>query len=430
MTSSPTISILDFPPEITSVIFVYCVASDSYFDTNELPWLSPYEPPLLLGCICRQWRDVALSTPELWNVLQVECPYFIEEIIPQLDRWLLKARALPLTVDIRYKVHPDTSSDDILRLMKRHSEQLQNITLDISPEDFYRFAGIVGPLPGLRKLVLNSRILGHPIYDGSYISAFNAAPQLRDVHFISGFSTKNIALPWGQLTTFRADTLPTSQFLHVLLLAPNLVSCRLEIYHATNVFVSVPPLLYLTSLIVRGMVPSTDLLAQLTTPALVHLEVEDLELDRWVAFLARSGCALQYLAVATKGWTPAMYAQGLDGVPSVTELVGRRGGPSFYNLIGLLNDCPRFMPNLKIFIEDQNYCLIHWPTLTNGLKLCELVIGMLEFRRSSTENARLERFELHTTNGLAGSAQLLGRLDTLIEAGMEISVEGSKSWGR
>ncbi|KAJ6602540.1 hypothetical protein DFH09DRAFT_1019700 [Mycena vulgaris] len=430
---SSTLPILDFPSEITSKIFVHSVEPKiSPFGRrrDEVSQLSPYDLPLMFGCICRQWRSVAFSTPELWTEVQVRCDYFIEEDVPLLDRWLLRAGSLPLTIDIRYKVHPDTSSDGILELFKRHSHQLQNLTLDIPPIDLYRFAGIVGPLPRLAKLSLYSLILRPTLDHPRKISAFSIAPELRDVHFTTGFSPKNIDLPWEQLTTFRADTLPISQFLHVLSLCPNLVNCRYEIYHAATVaLITVPPLLHLKSLEVRGIIPSTDILAQLTAPALVHLEVQDLALGRWAAFLSRSGCTLQYLAVATREWTPAMYVQGLERVPSVTELVLRRVGPSLYNLIALLKDRPHLLPNLKIFMEDWNYCFERL-TLKNGADLCALVLDMLETRRSSPECAQLEKFEVCTTTGLVGSAELLGRLNGLAEGGMKICIDGSESWGR
>ncbi|KAJ7076025.1 hypothetical protein B0H15DRAFT_608560 [Mycena belliarum] len=431
MPPTPRLSILDFPPEITAAIFVHCVADRPFFGPTKLPWLSQHEAPLLLGRICRQWRDVALSTPELWNSIEVECPYFVEDIVPALDRWLLRSGNSPLTIDLQYRVHPDTSSDGILRLLKRHAHQLQTVTLHIPVEDVDNFERVVGPFPALRKLALFSLRLSASFELEHKISAFSIAPELRDVHFKSGFSPANITMPWSQLTTFRADTIPTSQFLRVLAQAPNLVSCQHTIYHATNIVVPVPPLLRLRKLAILGIVPSTDLLAQLTTPALVRLEVNSLELDRWAAFITRSGCALEHLAVDTTDWTAAMYTDALTIVPSVTELLGRRAGPSFYILFGLLNDSPHFLPNLKRFSEDCEYCSIaRWPALRDGVTACEMLLAMLESRRRSVQNARLERFDLVTTAGLVGSAEHLRRLNALVDDGMTIDVEGSKSWGR
>ncbi|KAJ7181106.1 hypothetical protein C8R46DRAFT_828947, partial [Mycena filopes] len=51
--------ILTIPFEITAVIFVHCLP-----DTPARP--SSTMAPILLTRICRQWRDIAGSTPKLW----------------------------------------------------------------------------------------------------------------------------------------------------------------------------------------------------------------------------------------------------------------------------------------------------------------------------------------------------------------------------
>ncbi|KAJ7024842.1 hypothetical protein C8F04DRAFT_901392, partial [Mycena alexandri] len=46
------------PVEVTTEVFFRCLP--------ENPVLSGKLAPMLLGRICRQWRDVACSTPRLW----------------------------------------------------------------------------------------------------------------------------------------------------------------------------------------------------------------------------------------------------------------------------------------------------------------------------------------------------------------------------
>ncbi|KAJ7475238.1 hypothetical protein B0H11DRAFT_1866143 [Mycena galericulata] len=419
-----TLTILDIPPEITSVIFAYCVQfRERYGPEDSLPGLWPHEPPSLLARVCRQWRNVALSTPELWVAIQIDCPYFIEDVVPALDRWLVRACSLPLSIDIRYQVHPDTSSDSILHLMHRHSEQLQNLTLTIPSEDLYRFPEIVGPLPALRKLVITCRRLP---FDGQKLSAFKLAPELRDVYFLTGFSPRNVTLPWGQLTTFRADTLRVSNCHYVLSVASALINCRFDVWEDDTPLTSLPPLLHLESLILRGMGPSTDLLAHLTTPSLIHLEVQSVELDAWCAFLARSECALKHLSIETTGWTSAMFTQGLENLRSLIELELFRPGQSAYRLFRLLHDHPHLLVNLKVFEESPSFR--NTPSLKHGRELCRLVIEMLESRRNSEENPRLERFSLCTTDGLVGSPDLFRRLQALVEGGMRVYVSDSEAW--
>ncbi|KAJ7186714.1 hypothetical protein C8R46DRAFT_837918, partial [Mycena filopes] len=88
-----------FPSEITSAIFMHCVLGEiGDWSGQNLPGLFENAAPLLLLRICRQWKDVALSSPELWTSIQVSCPYIIESIIPDLDRWLRRTGSLPLTI--------------------------------------------------------------------------------------------------------------------------------------------------------------------------------------------------------------------------------------------------------------------------------------------------------------------------------------------
>ncbi|KAJ6466436.1 hypothetical protein C8R45DRAFT_839249 [Mycena sanguinolenta] len=52
------------PAEITSEIFVYCLPT-SYSD-HDVNTANPSQAPMLLLHICRNWRDIAISTPALW----------------------------------------------------------------------------------------------------------------------------------------------------------------------------------------------------------------------------------------------------------------------------------------------------------------------------------------------------------------------------
>ncbi|KAF8205656.1 hypothetical protein K438DRAFT_517563 [Mycena galopus ATCC 62051] len=57
--------VLALPLEILSEIFAYCVPDE--FITPNLT-----TAPLVLCGLCRQWREVAISTPELWSSLFVD----------------------------------------------------------------------------------------------------------------------------------------------------------------------------------------------------------------------------------------------------------------------------------------------------------------------------------------------------------------------
>ncbi|KAJ7111723.1 hypothetical protein C8R44DRAFT_583083, partial [Mycena epipterygia] len=52
--------VLSLPTEIASHIFVACLPSDGFVRP------SPSKPPLTLAQVCSLWRDIALSTCDLW----------------------------------------------------------------------------------------------------------------------------------------------------------------------------------------------------------------------------------------------------------------------------------------------------------------------------------------------------------------------------
>ncbi|KAJ7149590.1 hypothetical protein C8R46DRAFT_862117, partial [Mycena filopes] len=75
--------VLTLPNELVSEIFLHTreISSDS----------STLEAPLLVSCICRHWRDIALSTPERWDTVSIVAPEDMASHpgkIPVLETWL------------------------------------------------------------------------------------------------------------------------------------------------------------------------------------------------------------------------------------------------------------------------------------------------------------------------------------------------------
>ncbi|KAF8868912.1 hypothetical protein BD779DRAFT_816332 [Infundibulicybe gibba] len=54
----------DLPPEILREIFLHCILLPGKWGS-----FSSRDTPLVLIKVCREWREVAVSTPELWSVL-------------------------------------------------------------------------------------------------------------------------------------------------------------------------------------------------------------------------------------------------------------------------------------------------------------------------------------------------------------------------
>lgn len=78
------------PFEIISEIF-----SDCLQDVHTVPDKS--EVSLLLGRICKDWREVALTTPKLWSALSVHRTDRVGIVHPA-NLWLSRARGYPLII--------------------------------------------------------------------------------------------------------------------------------------------------------------------------------------------------------------------------------------------------------------------------------------------------------------------------------------------
>ncbi|ESK90607.1 hypothetical protein Moror_4243 [Moniliophthora roreri MCA 2997] len=90
--------------DILREIFVRCLPED------HLPVRSLREAPLLLTGICRSWREIAISTPRLWNRIHISLPHprfppitesfrsLVRSRAEGLALWLDRSGALPLTL--------------------------------------------------------------------------------------------------------------------------------------------------------------------------------------------------------------------------------------------------------------------------------------------------------------------------------------------
>ncbi|KAJ7175238.1 hypothetical protein C8R43DRAFT_872969, partial [Mycena crocata] len=85
--------VLTLPVEITSQIFLECLPQNGRVRP------SPHAAPLLLAQICHHWRNIALSTCQLWSTVDIS----LSEFYPSqkhpwnsLERWFRRAKGVPL----------------------------------------------------------------------------------------------------------------------------------------------------------------------------------------------------------------------------------------------------------------------------------------------------------------------------------------------
>ncbi|KAJ6560378.1 hypothetical protein B0H19DRAFT_1376147 [Mycena capillaripes] len=321
--------VLTLPVEITSEIFVRCLPIG-----NARVLLK--EAPFLLLKICRQWREIALSTPRLWTTLDIDVislrrgvnGLFTSEWVDLAEEWLRRARGHPLWVTLRHPVEEYYPDNIDLRFIKNISSQLES--LEVSGLEQEEDPSFQQPLafPLLKRLVFAPAVAGSPI--SSYWSAFfRSAPQLRELFLFREIEMPT-PLPWHQLTEFLGRNFQLNHCLDILRLAPNLGrgEFSIQFYHGPDSLESVthPRLRYLTlAPDTEGEFrPALDFLKLVTLPTLETLDIRlmtELVPERLEDFFSRSSPPLRHLAVCPdSGYEFSYWERTFRLIPELDEL--------------------------------------------------------------------------------------------------------------
>ncbi|KAJ6581214.1 hypothetical protein B0H19DRAFT_1251448 [Mycena capillaripes] len=208
---------LTLPPELTSEIFLHCLPNTEFIRPD------PYSAPLLLCRICRQWRRIALDTPELWASLYIDLDWFFPKglPLPKLDpealdsgvffgEWISNARSMPLSVHVEDDPTFDTDPlaleevGPVLNMLGLRSSQWRKLVLRVAPEYFRNLQPCDITFPWLKHLAVPHVQL-------------TETPWMFDI-------------PWIQLTVFRSEKISVSDCIYVLREAPSLLSCTFYLY--------------------------------------------------------------------------------------------------------------------------------------------------------------------------------------------------------
>ncbi|KAJ7495472.1 hypothetical protein FB451DRAFT_1121933 [Mycena latifolia] len=133
--------ILSLPPEITAEIFQQCIPVDS------LP-PSAANAPLLVAQICRQWRQIALDAPDLWQAAVFDGDSPIE----LLKLWLLRAGNRPLNCSFRSE--NASRAGVMIEIALLHAHHWQDVSFGLPLTSFPQLSLHHQPLPMLRSLSL------------------------------------------------------------------------------------------------------------------------------------------------------------------------------------------------------------------------------------------------------------------------------------
>ncbi|KAJ7455323.1 hypothetical protein B0H11DRAFT_2067654, partial [Mycena galericulata] len=308
-------SILSFPPEVTQHIMAMALPS------TENPHPVTSEAPLIFTRVCRDWRNISLSMPELWQSIAVDesTPTVHPEVV---SLWASRAGILPR--NIRLFADDHARAEQLLEESMESCERWQHIDLTFPLESFAALDNHHGPFPMLRSLSL-SAVLSN-IMDGEERNiTIRDAPLLRKVTLTEHpFLTVDMA--WEQLTTLKIAANNGEDGISVLQKCINLIELEFRLLEYR--FSSAIPPFVLPSL--RSLVTQAQsVLPFLTVPNLTRLDIwgpgfsgkiEDLTASLR-ALLERSRCPLERLSFRVPPISAAELRDFLKAAPPSVVLL-------------------------------------------------------------------------------------------------------------
>ncbi|KAK7018495.1 F-box domain-containing protein [Favolaschia claudopus] len=306
--------VLTLPSEIVAEIFLHVLPKYPI-----CPPLAGPDSPVLLTHICRLWREIACSTPQLWRAISLSSEEY-KSLNPDCI-WLSRAGCCPLSIRIN-ETYQGSRRDLLATILpiRVRCEYLQ-LRLDFSCS---ALPTIEGEFPVLRHLDIE--LDDDPPEEVQFLDA----PMLRSV-VLEGWAASCVTrLPWTQLTSLSLHAISFEACVPALQQATNLLDCRLDItendtedfpFHAPPIVL--PCLKSLkadTNESVDGFLPS------LTLPALSSLTVcgELLGQDgvqSLRSLIARSGsCNLEHLDITCNPIAPLNENSYRLAFPSVRKI--------------------------------------------------------------------------------------------------------------
>ena len=184
-----------------------------------------------LGHICSEWRDVILSAPQLWSQFTLNLGYSLSDEIPYSQLLLLYVKnsgnspfRLEVFLDDLTHLHLSIKTVEILH---KHVPKVHTLIIDGiygSPQqDFPQFPE--SWLSSIENLQLSTEV--------QFIHSrvlFDGFTHLRKLELDSVGYSKDIQLPWEQLTSLKLNVWPVDLCMSFLVRCPNLVE-----FHALEI---------------------------------------------------------------------------------------------------------------------------------------------------------------------------------------------------
>ncbi|KAK6977941.1 F-box domain-containing protein [Favolaschia claudopus] len=209
--------VLTLPNEIVAEIFI------RFLPTYPSPHpLTGTHSPTCLTHVCRQWREIAHTTPALWRVIDLTRPteqYNAEKIAALVNLWSGRSGCCPMAVHLTDGNEPRSVFPAVIH----HRARWEHLTLDLNTTEY--LDAIQGSFPSLKTLTVHfsSLVRDAPVVSFQDLPLLHTA-LLNDLHMV------HIILPWSQLTSLVLMCINSEHCMSVLQQTSQLVRCELHLW--------------------------------------------------------------------------------------------------------------------------------------------------------------------------------------------------------
>ncbi|KAK7000352.1 hypothetical protein R3P38DRAFT_3285644 [Favolaschia claudopus] len=375
------------PLELQSKIFLHCLCPAEEDGIARSP--DPKVAPMLLLGICQLWRDIALSTLELWSHLRMESSPSGANDSQFFGIWLKRSRSFPLALTLEGS---SVLAKDMQGLIDGCGERVETLTLLLTTIPPRGSHILREPFPSLKKLKIEfTDIRGFDIRDWMYI--LKTSPTLTHLSFSGSFSVRET-----MADSTAPFTLPALRELHFPDHSP---------YSRVN---------------------ATRILKYITLPALETLHIRcnpnfENGSGELLDFLTRSSPPLRSLFIDSSMWPSDIISslEYLRIIPSLTDLT--LVAKDLISVLEILARAPDFLPNLRhlacypvSFLRSADY---------------EIVVRMLDVR--PLKSFRLKMMDPNAAFGNAApswdtapSEDIIRELRRIRDSGVDVHVSAGR----
>uniref|UniRef100_A0A0W0F449 Uncharacterized protein n=1 Tax=Moniliophthora roreri TaxID=221103 RepID=A0A0W0F449_MONRR len=361
------------PAEILSYIFLLARSEILPFSNRKVPWT--------VGCVCRFWRNVALSEPRLWASIRVDFrPWSeaeAENIHQMLSNSLERSSGQPLYIHMHQSYgSTGPSALPIYLALTRSIESWYSLRLSgcVSQTAF----GAVDHVPSKGTILSSLRELHLDFQNYRGDTSFKDHPIVRilfqgrrhtpGLHTISFSAIEHIylsneclqSLGWRQLEELRVDNRTLHAEPRVLALLKECANLEVLSIPLRLSLARLPPsynklrMAYLRSLKLRMRactIADVSICSYLVLPALEWLDVEFVRIeaghmfDSIIGMVERSQCSLKHLSVESLALMDASVERLIRLAPKCTSLSLQ--GCVFSHLFNVITCDDTFLPRLQ-----------------------------------------------------------------------------------